>query len=87
VPDVPVQLILKDYKEMVHKHSYVTLKPIPVCLPTGQNLAFLSPTILMTVGKVQMFFSIYGHLQLLKNRRAIQLMLLLIRSKITSDTG
>jgi hypothetical protein len=30
-------------KEMVHKHGCLTLKPMPVYLPNGQKLAFLSP--------------------------------------------
>jgi hypothetical protein len=74
VPNFSKQLKSKGCEEMVHKHSYVTPKFMPVNLSTGQKLVFPSPTISATSRKIQMFFSMDGHPQPLKNRRAIQLL-------------
>jgi hypothetical protein len=67
VSDFPNQTELRDCKEMVHKHDFLTLKNMPVYIPTEQKLAFPSPAIPITSGKMQVLFSMYGHLQPLKN--------------------
>jgi hypothetical protein len=35
VPDLPKQLNPRGYEEMVHKHGYLTLKPLLVYLTIG----------------------------------------------------
>jgi hypothetical protein len=60
VPDLLKKLKLRGGEEMIHKHGYITLKPMPVYLPAGQKLCFLLPAISVTSGKIQMFFPIHN---------------------------
>jgi hypothetical protein len=73
-------------KKISHSHAYLTLKSIPVFFLTRQKLAFLSFTIPITLGKIEVLFLMYGHSQPLK-QGGYPIMSLLINFKITSDIG